>query len=386
MKPMFKHYPLELIQPEFDSNLTDLIIDLDYLRKKPLQGSTHPRVFFQLKAIFHLLESLESARIEGNNTTLAEYIEAKIEGNKDPSDQIKEIQNIEQTMEFVEQTAKEHPINRAFISEMHKKIVYDLPSPPKGEGDPTPGEYRKINLVIQKSNHAPPDSVKVVEYMDELLNFISKEDNHKYDLLKTAIIHHRFVWIHPFRNGNGRTVRMLTYAMLVKAGFNVNVGRILNPTAIFCNNRDSYYKFLEIADNGDKHGILTWCEYVLQGLKTEIEKIDNLLNYEYLKKTILVPSLHDALKKKYITESEFKVLLKTVELQVIKAGDLKDIYPNKANAEISRQIRRLIDKKMLAKEDDRSRKYVISFINSYLLRSVMHILGEKGFLPIRDKT
>jgi hypothetical protein len=77
-QPAFKHYELELVQPKFDSTLTDLIIDLDYLRKKPLKGTTHPKVFFQLKGIFHLLESLESARIEGNNTTLVEYIEPHV--------------------------------------------------------------------------------------------------------------------------------------------------------------------------------------------------------------------------------------------------------------------------------------------------------------------
>jgi hypothetical protein len=36
---------------------------------------------------------------------------------------------------------------------------------------------------------------------------------------------------------NGRTVRLFTYAMLVKTGFNVNVGRIINPTAVFCSYR-----------------------------------------------------------------------------------------------------------------------------------------------------
>lgn len=384
-KPGFKHYELELIQPDFNSSLTDLIIDLDYLRKKPLQGTTHASVFFQLKEIFHLLESLESARIEGNNTTLAEYIETKIEGSKDTSFEIREIQNIEGSMAFVEQTVKDYPINRAFISEVHKQIVKELPLPPKGEGDPTPGEYRQTNLTIQKSNHIPPEFLKVEDYMKELFEFINRDDNHKYDLLKTAIAHHRFVWIHPFRNGNGRTVRMLTYAMLIKTGFNVNIGRILNPTAIFCSNRDNYYKFLDKADRGDRNGILVWCEYVLKGLKDEIEKIDRLLDYKYLKKEILEPSLDDALEKKYVTPIEFKILQKAVEQQVIKAGDLKDIFHSKASAEISRQIRRLIDKKMLVSEEEGSRKYVISFNNSYLLRSVMHLLGKKGFLPMREK-
>lgn len=385
-KPKFKHYDLELVQPDFESSLTDLIIDLDYLRKKSLQGTTHEELFFQLKTLFHLLESLESARIEGNNTTLAEYIETKIESNKSISTEIKEIENIERAMEFVEYAAKDSVINRAFISEMHKIIVQDLPLPPYGEGDPNPGEYRTNNILIQKSNHIPPESMSVAGYMDNLIDFINKKDNPKYDLLKIAIAHHRFVWIHPFRNGNGRTVRMLTYAMLVKAGFNVSAERILNPTAVFCSNRDDYYKYLDLADCGERKNILIWCEYVLKGLKEEIEKIDRLLDYTYLKNEILIPSLHDALEKKYVTDKEFSILKKAVEIQVLKAGELKDIFPGKSQPEISRQIRRLIEKKMLISEKNSTRKYLISFNNSYLLRSVMNLLGKKGFVPIREKS
>jgi len=66
----FNHFDLKLIEPDFGSSLSDLIIELDYLRKKQLGGSTHPKVFFQLKNIFHKLESIGSARIEGNNTPL----------------------------------------------------------------------------------------------------------------------------------------------------------------------------------------------------------------------------------------------------------------------------------------------------------------------------
>jgi len=40
---VFKHYDLKLVEPTFDSALTDLIIELDHLRKKQLGGSTHPK-------------------------------------------------------------------------------------------------------------------------------------------------------------------------------------------------------------------------------------------------------------------------------------------------------------------------------------------------------
>jgi len=380
----FNHHDLKLVEPAFNSSLTDLVIELDYLRKKSLGGSTHPKVFFQLKHIFHTLESIGSARIEGNNTTIAEYIETKLIETKIVPQGIREIQNIEKAMAFIEENVEDYPINRFFVSEMHKTIVDDLLTPPNGEGDHTPGEYRKVNLKIQKSSHQPPDFLKVEEYMTELFDFIAKEDSPKYDLIKAAIAHHRFVWIHPFGNGNGRTVRLFTYAMLVKTGFNVNVGRIINPTAVFCSNRNDYYSNLSEADKGTEAGLLIWVEYVLKGLKEEIEKIDKLSDYNFLRKEILLPAIAHSLERKYITDTEAKILKKVVEKQVVQAGDLKAFFVGKVDAEVSRQIRRLVDKKMLIPEKEGTRKYVIRFDNNYLLRGIIQTLGEKGFLPVRD--
>lgn len=381
----FLHYDLKLVQPSFGSSLTDLIIELDHLRKKTLGGSTHPKVFFQLKRIFHTLESIGSARIEGNNTTVAEYIETKLTETKNIPPSIKEIQNIEKAMAFIEENVKDYPINRAFLSEMHKMIVEELLPPPNGEGDTTPGEYRKVNLKINKSLHIPPDWLRVDDYMNDLIEFVNREDSPKYDLLKAAIAHHRFVWIHPYGNGNGRTVRLFTYAMLVKTGFNVNVGRIINPTAVFCSNRNDYYSNLSEADKGTDEGLLIWIEYVLKGLKEEIEKIDKLLDKNFLSKEILVPTISHALERKYITDVESKILKRVVDLQVIQASDIKEFFPGKMDAEVSRQIRKLIDKKMLVHEKEGTRKYVLRFDNNYLLRSIIKSLGEKGFLPVRDE-
>ncbi|HBL74521.1 MAG: cell filamentation protein Fic [Bacteroidetes bacterium GWF2_42_66] len=380
----FVHYDLKLIEPSFGSSLTDLVIELDHLRKKSLGGSTHPKVFFQLKHIFHTLESIGSARIEGNNTTIAEYIETKLIETKNVPSGIKEIQNIEKAMAFIEENVRDYPINRVFVSEMHKMIVDGLPSPPNGEGDHTPGVYRKVNLKIQKSNHQPPEWLKVEDYMAELLDFIDREDSPKYDLIKAAIAHHRFVWIHPFGNGNGRTVRLFTYAMLVKTGFNINVGRIINPTAVFCSNRNDYYANLSEADKGTEAGLLTWIEYVLKGLKEEIEKIDKLTDYNYLRKEILLPTISYSLERKYITDVEAKILKRVIDKQVVQAGDMKEFFVGKVDAEVSRQIRKLIDKKMLIPEKEGARKYVIRFDNNYLLRGIIKALGEKGFLPVHE--
>lgn len=46
MVPVFKHSDLRLVEPPFGSDLTKLILELDFLRKKRLAGSTLPTCFF----------------------------------------------------------------------------------------------------------------------------------------------------------------------------------------------------------------------------------------------------------------------------------------------------------------------------------------------------
>lgn len=370
---------IKIVEPQFGSALTDLIIDLDHLRKKELGGTTSPDIFFQLKEIFHFLESLESARIEGNRTTVAELVERKIQNSGKVDEQLLEINNVEGAINFIDKNVGASPINRIFISELHNLVVNRL-SPAK-EGDISPGQYRQINVNIAKSSHTPPDYTQVPSYMEDLVEFINREDFPKYDLLKTALVHHRFLWIHPFRNGNGRTVRLLTYAMLVKQGFHVNLGRILNPTAVFCNDRQKYYEFLSRADSGNDADLLAWCEYVLEGLKNEILKIDRLLDYNFLSSRILDPSIAYAKERKIITEVEAKILEVAIRKQIFQARDLKSIFPKKIPAEVSRILRGLRKNKMIVPLSENARKYYINFYNNYLLRGIIERLKVEGFLP-----
>src|SRR5574344_997513 len=98
----FRHFDLALLNPAFDSPLVDVLTELEHLRRLKLGGSTPAPVFFQLKHVFHILESLGSARIEGNHTTLADYVESSLEGNAGGADTLREIANIEQAMSYIE--------------------------------------------------------------------------------------------------------------------------------------------------------------------------------------------------------------------------------------------------------------------------------------------
>jgi Fic family protein len=378
--------PLKIFEPAWASELASTIVELEKLRVKKLGGPVPAYIFFQLKGIFQMMESLGSARIEGNHTTLAEFVERIIEQvPRDTKEEgIREIFNIERAIKFIEDNVTEGgDITRALVSEIHKIIVKGLTPPPKGEGSRFPGELRPINISIQGSLHKPTDKLKVPEYFTELLKFVNTPTSLQNDLLVTALSHHRMAWIHPFDNGNGRLIRMFTYAMLIKQGFKVHDGRILNPTAIFCMDRNEYYKNLALADTGEKDKVLAWCLYVLGGLKNEIEKIDRLLDLKYITEIILLPALKYSAERQLITKREFDILSALVrhEQMLLKSADLDVIIGEESAVQRSRILKRLKDKKMLITVPGKSRVYTIGFINSYLLRGIFYVLEQNGFVP-----
>lgn len=341
----FNHFELSLLNPSFDSPLVDALTELELLRHLRLETDVHPILFAQLKAVFHMLESLGSARIEGNHTTLADYVESKVEGTQSSTDQLKEINNIEAAMEYIDEyLSNGDEITEYFIRELHSLAVVGL----QQEGDETPGAYRQHNVSIAQSDHLPPDHIRVADYMAELTAFINRADKPKYDLMKIALVHHRFGWIHPFGNGNGRTVRLLTYALLIKYGFNVQAGgRVLNPTAVFCNDRERYYAMLSLADKGTEQGLEEWCLYVLSGISSELKKVDQLTNHAFLSEKILYPAIDFSSERGVINPLESKVLKRSVELGTIKAGDLRAVLPDLKPTQVTYQLGKLIERGLL---------------------------------------
>lgn len=378
--PAFLHHDLCLLNPAFDSQLVDVVTELEHLRRLRLGGSTPAPVFFQLKHIFHMLESLGSARIEGNHTTLADYVESRLEAPPAKlSDQLQEMANIEEAMSFIEEHfAPGQDVTEHFIRELHAMTVQGL----EREGDETPGAYRQKPVQISQAEHLPPEAVAVPQYMAELVQFINRAAPAKYDLIKVALAHHRFAWVHPFGNGNGRVVRLLTYTLLIKYGFNVKAGgRVLNPTAVFCNDRDQYYAMLGKADTGTMEGREAWCVYVLSGMLDELRKVDQLTDAGYLIERILTPALHYARERELVTQMEEQVLLATAKLGVAKASDLKDAMPDLNERQRTYQIGKLVERGMLAPIREGARQYTVGFANNFLIRGVIRALSHEGFIP-----
>lgn len=379
--PEYKPFPLRLIIPDFDSEIADLVIDLDHLRKKEIHSRTHPLVFRDLLSLFHTIEAVGSARIEGNATQILELMDAEQSPQHRISEGVKEIRNMEKALDFIDKIIHGQTIDQDFISKVHKLIMEDLRPPPDGDGDHNPGKFRQEEVGIGHSDHLPPPPWELLALMQELITFINTIHSPKYDLIKAAQFHHRFVWIHPFENGNGRTARLITYALMIKQGFSLNNSRIINPTSVFCVDRDLYCKMLSKADKGSREGQEIWCTYMLRGLRDEIRKIDLLSNHGYLAENIIHTALILSEKGKRISSRERQMLKIAFDSGAVSATHYRELFRDKAPQEVSRRIRGLRDKNLLLPKAEGSRKYVINLKAGLLRLGIMEALDHQGFLP-----
>jgi Fic family protein len=305
-------------------------------------------------------------------------VDSKLTAGASNTEQLREIDNIDIAMSQLEDTVQPgEPLSEHLLRGLHATTVDGLTR----EGDRTPGAYRGGAVTIAQADHQPPDPVQVPGYMTELVAFINRADAPKYDLMKVALAHHRFAWIHPFSNGNGRVVRLLTYALLIKYGFQVNtVGRLLNPAAVFCADRTRYYAMLAEADQGTDAALESWCEYVLTGVRDELKKVDRLADYQYLQSKILLPAVAHARQRQLVTVQEEAVLVATIKAGVVKAGHLEAVLPGLSVHQRTYQIRKLVEGGMLQPIKPNARQYTIGFAHNMLLRGVVRALGDEGFI------
>lgn len=367
--------------PKFDSGLTNIILELEHLKNRPLKNTTSESVFLQLKSLLHAVEAVASARIEGNHTTIASYIEKRDDDSHKNDEQIIEISNLIDGLDFIDKYVMEEPISADFIKELHRIVVNGLTH----EGDKRAGAWRDEPRCIANAKHQPPEPYDVPDLMRELINYINSNEGEQYDLLKIAIANHRFVWIHPFGNGNGRTDRLMTYALLCKKGYIApNKMRLFNPTAIFAGDRNKYYDMLALADDyKDKH-ILEWCEYFLSGVRNEIKKSESLADADFVNKKILLPSVDRMEKAGVVSKLESNILGRAVRLGAIKASDIKDLWGREVTSvAIAQQIKKLRDRNLVKATHEGGREYEISFENSELTRVTLEQMDLTGLLPIR---
>ena len=132
--------------------------------------------------------------------------------------------------------------------------------------------------LIAETVYTPPRGKGVVEKkMAEWIDFLNDDSAFPIDpLLKMAMAHYQFEAIHPFRDGNGRTGRILSIIYLIQKGL-LDLP-ILYLSAYILQNKDAYYYALNSVTGlrNWKAWILYMLEAVSQTSEYTIEKINRI--------------------------------------------------------------------------------------------------------------
>lgn len=365
----------------FDSPLASKAVALERLRGDLPRATSHLPVLSELAGLYRLMSSIVSARIEGNHTTVADAIEGARLREAQPrlplDDSIQEILRLEDAAEFID--AHIHPgttLSHSLIRELHRLATHDL----EREGDRSPGEYRSREVSISGSAHVPPLASTVHPLMTDLLDFANADSSPHMHLVRMAIAHHRFVWIHPFTNGNGRVARLFSYAMIRTNGFAPDVDyQTVNPTTVFGADRQRYYDRLAAADTLDDDALVEWVDFVLGGLLHDLETLHRVALGDELR-ILVASSIDRARRSAQLTDSEAAALTMVADGIPFKSADLEGAFGTDASGR-SRAIGSLLDRQLISRVRPGGRIYRIRLSPNTLTPFVFAELDAKGLLP-----
>lgn len=217
---------------EFD-NITKLKNELDRLRPLP------PEVIKNLSEVYRVEWTYNSNAIEGNTLSLNEtkiVLEQGLTiGGKRLQEHL-EVINHSEAIDFVEDYVSDDnkPINENVLKQIHYLILKNIDTK-------NAGNYRQVNVRISGSKHTPPHFLQVKNEMEKLFDWYEEKKDQLHPVELATLFHFKFVYIHPFSDGNGRTARLLMNLILMKNGY---------PPAIVkaeSEQRINYYESLEKA-------------------------------------------------------------------------------------------------------------------------------------------
>ena len=99
-------------------------------------------------------------------------------------------------------------------------LILDLQREAVAGIEASAGKLRATSVGISKSRHTPPGPHLVATYLTEFCDHINDNWHERTAFYLSAYAMWRLNWIHPFTDGNGRTSRALSYALLsIKLGY-----------------------------------------------------------------------------------------------------------------------------------------------------------------------
>ncbi|HNX97447.1 MAG TPA: Fic family protein [Candidatus Aminicenantes bacterium] len=187
-----------------------------------------------------------STRIEGNTLETKELEKAVLTVGKSQTAMRQEVRNYWRALEWIEeQVEASRQVSEEFIRELHAIIIV------RGIGRRgTRSDYRLIECPVVDSatrriEYAPPEPKDVPPLVRDLVNWWrSPKAAELPGPVRAGLLAYRFVSIHPFGDGNGRTARALATTELWRSGYDMR--GFLSLEEYYTADLSAYYENLQM--------------------------------------------------------------------------------------------------------------------------------------------
>jgi len=203
------------------------------------------------------------------------YNSNNIEGSKLPEEEVKKIVKIGETNYKNKNEAREafnsidafdylsdFNFNIASIKRLYNILTKNLVME---NGNPYPRGFKKVDIIVGNSQTTSPG--KVEKELQELLDWYKNNRKKIHPIILAFDFHLRYERIHPFRDGNGRTGRLIMNKILMQNGY--------PPIIVYKENKSAYFNSIAKASEGRKKG---YYQFMLEQTSKSYNYIIELLN------------------------------------------------------------------------------------------------------------
>ena len=314
---------------------------------------------FQTDAIARTIH--HGTHIEGNELNLLQTKKI-LEGQEvyGRARDIQEVINYRNVMTLLDELVyKKGELNLEVLLDIHRTTVDKIVAEEKI------GVLRTTQVIIKEEGTdkvvlKPPPFVEVPYLLEDFFAWLnSPEAMEIHPILRAGIVHYVLVAIHPFVEGNGRTVRAYTQLLLMKEGYDIK--RFFSLEENFDSDLASYYDALFQVDKESQNivarNLTPWIEYFTEVVAIELSKI---------KEKVRKLSLDTRLKVKFgeqiaLSERQMRLMEYIADQGGAPMTALKKLIPMVSEDTILRDLKGLQEKNIIKKEGStKSARYVLT--------------------------
>lgn len=200
-------------------------------------------------------------RLRKNSKKKSSYASNKIEGNpltegqadaaieSDPHRHFlkpeQEVRNYYLALNLLEEkVGKRVPFSKELILEVQALVEKGAPKEKIGlRGEMPPGFlFAVYDSESGQAEYIPPEYIDIPDLLDEVVDYVNTTDDHP--LIIAAVVHYQLVTIHPYKDGNGRTARLMSGYLLDYHGYGFQgIGSL---EEYFAYDPEEYYRSLQM--------------------------------------------------------------------------------------------------------------------------------------------